>query len=128
MENQIDLFCLSCGDLLPKYSGYGPRRKYCVKASCNAQSRGKNINFSITKHIRSWTKYEGARSNLRGETHSPWCCQACGSDIPKQIPAYMFIFDQNNLLKICPACHHTAVTEEITDFRSLVKLVRSFRD
>lgn len=121
-----DGYCQACGDKLPPYSGYGPKRKFCVKASCNAQSRGKTINFTITKLTKSWTKYEGARSNL---THSSedWNCQACGSEMPGEMPAYRFPFDDSNMLRICPMCQHKALMEKVISFSKLVKLVRPDR-
>lgn len=53
-----------------------------------------------------------------------WNCQACGEELPAEMPSYLMEYEINSFLRICPLCEHTARTNNIINFYPLVKLVR----
>lgn len=118
MEDSLS-YCKNCGTLLPPYPGRGPRRRYCTSTSCNSQGRSKKITIHIKKY--QWSKYGGANKVLQHtQVDEIWCCQACGQEQPKELPAYRFPFGVE-YLRICANCHAAVVKNAIDDFFDIVK-------
>lgn len=81
--------------------------------------------ISITKLQKGWVKLEGAnRGYNTPQENKEWNCQACGLVQPPQITAYLFPFDNSEILRVCPLCQNTVVENQIKDFIHLVELVR----
>jgi hypothetical protein len=117
--------CQSCRAVLPPYAGYGPKRKFCHKASCNASGRTKLINYTITSLKWGWSKYGGRRDGLRKERLEEWCCQSCGKSQPGELPAYMFpITKTKEFIRICSDCQNLVVDKIIVKLEHLIRLVR----
>lgn len=73
-------------------------------------------NRTLTKMMYGWSKYGGGRHGLIGEETMPeWTCQACGSQIPKIIPPFMFPVDNSyrEFLRICANCQHQVLIYRI---------------
>ena len=123
MADQISK-CKSCGDELPPYPGRGPKREYCHRASCNSNGRTKRINYKVTRYTTSWTKWGGARKNIKKEKLDRWYCQACKNEQPGEMPAYMFPIGYGDFIRICSDCQNKVIDGLIEKASDLMKKVR----
>lgn len=89
------------------------------------------VGVKLTKMISgSWTKYGGARHGVLkkkkidawGERR--WNCQACGEELPSEIPAYMLEFAPLEYVRICPPCNAEALRRRIETLHELIRYVR----
>jgi NAD-dependent SIR2 family protein deacetylase len=110
--------CQTCGKHFEAMGARGPKPKQCPEC------RGGGL--TITKAMYGWTKYGGAREGLVKEELEIWYCQACGSKMPKSIPAYMIPFDElrREFIRVCPKCQHKGVVLKITHYETLIRVVR----
>jgi len=84
-------------------------------------------NRKITKMMYGWSKYGGGRYGLVGEETLPeWTCQACGSQIPKLIPPFMFPIDGDyrDFLRICANCQHNVIMYKVKQMFELFERCR----
>ena len=95
------------------------------------------ITFEEVKYTKmvsgSWTKWGGARHGLLKKKkidawgEKRWHCQACGEELPSEIPAYMIEFSTIEYVRVCPPCNAEAVKRNIFDLYDLIKFVRPDR-
>lgn len=82
--------------------------------------------ISITRLQKGWTHHGGVNKGYQiTQDRKEWNCQACGLEQPAEITAYLFPFENADVLRICPLCQNIVTTNQIASFLDLVELVRS---
>lgn len=80
--------------------------------------------ISITRLQKGWTRHGGVNNGYQMTYRREWNCQACGLEQPSEITAYLFPFENADVLRICPSCQHLVVSNDINSFFDLIKIVR----
>lgn len=54
-----------------------------------------------------WTKYGGERYGLKKEAiEDTWFCQACGMELPKELPPFLFEIYPQEYIRVCNICEN----------------------
>lgn len=80
----------------------------------------------ITKMMYGWSKYGGGNHGLVKDQNEIWYCQCCRVKCTREMPAYMFAFDDSNreFVRLCSTCSHLTKVADIHSYKDLVFAVR----
>lgn len=77
----------------------------------------------ISRAMRGWTKYGGARGGYNTVTPE-WYCQSCKDKQTEGVPAYLIRVDTEDFARICSICFHEAVFRKMSNIFDLISFMR----
>lgn len=81
---------------------------------------------TINQAKYGWSKYGGGNHGLVKDQNDYWYCQCCRVKCTKEMPAYMYAFDNSNreFVRLCSVCSHLAKVADIHSYTDLILAVR----
>ena len=86
----------------------------------------KAVVLKLSQQKYGWSKYGAGNHGLVKEQLDIWYCQCCKTKCTREMPAYMFPFDDSNreFVRLCSTCERLAKVAEIKSYSDLILAVR----